>query len=120
MIQLAFIDLQESRLEEAVSMARRAASLEPKDPLARYALGRALLANQNFQESVSELEIARELAPASAKVHFQLANAYRRLGRKADSERESAIFEVLKDKIEVLATPEEKLKGSPDEKGKAK
>jgi tetratricopeptide (TPR) repeat protein len=120
MIQLAFIDLQESRLEEAVAMARRAVSLEPKDPLARYALGRVLLANQNFQESASELEIAKELAPASAKVRFQLANAYRRLGRKADAERESAMFEALKDKIEVLATPEEKLKGTPDEKGRAK
>jgi tetratricopeptide (TPR) repeat protein len=120
MIQLAFIDLQESRLEEAVALARRAVSLEPKDPLARYALGRVLLANQNFQESASELEIARELAPASAKVRFQLANAYRRLGRKADAERESAMFEALKDKIEVLAAPEEKLKGTPDEKGRAK
>jgi tetratricopeptide (TPR) repeat protein len=120
MIQLAFIDLQESRLDEALALARRAASLEPKDPLARYALGRVLLDDQNFQESASELEIARELAPASAKVRFQLANAYRRLGRKADAEREIAIFEALKDKIEVLATPEEKLKGTSDQKGKSK
>jgi tetratricopeptide (TPR) repeat protein len=113
---LAFIDLQESRLEEALALARQAVSLVPKDPLARYAFGRVLLANRNFRESAGELEIARELAPASAKVRYQLANAYRRLGRKADAERESAMFEALKDKIEVLATPEDKLKGTPDEK----
>jgi len=120
MIQLAFIDLQDSRLEEAMSMAKQAVALEAKDPLAHYALGRVLLATEHFQEGANELEIAKELAPASAKVRFQLARAYRRLGRKADAERESAVFEALKDKIEVLATPEEKLKGTPEEKGKAK
>jgi tetratricopeptide (TPR) repeat protein len=118
MIQLAFVEMQESRHEEAIAMARQAVALEPKDALARYTLGRVLLANRNFQESANELEIAKELAPASANVRFQLANAYRRLGRKADAERESAMFEALKDKVEVLATPEEKLKGTPDEKGK--
>jgi tetratricopeptide (TPR) repeat protein len=120
MIQLSFIDLQNSRLEDAMSHAKRAVELEPDDPLARYALGRVLLAADRFQEGADELEVAKKLAPASAKVRFQLARAYRRLGRKADAERESTMFETLKDKAEVLATPEEKLQGTPEEKGKAK
>jgi tetratricopeptide (TPR) repeat protein len=120
MIQLALVDLQESRLEEALPMARQAVSLEPKDPLAHYALGRVLFATENLQESAQELEIAKDLAPASAKVRYQLARAYRRLGRKADAERESAVFEVLKDKVEVLATPEEKLGDAPVRKEKGK
>ena len=120
MIQLAFIHLQDSLLEEAMSMAKQAIALEPKDPLARYALGRVLLATERFQEGASELEVAKELAPASAKVRFQLARAYRRLGRRADAERESAMFEALKDKAEVLATPEEMLAGTPEGRGKAK
>jgi len=120
MVQLAFIDLQDSRLEEAQSMAKQVIALEPKDPLAHYTMGCVLLALEHFQEGASELEIARELAPSSAKVRFQLARAYRRLKRKADAERENAMFEALKDKIEVLATPEEKLMGTPEEEGKAK
>jgi tetratricopeptide (TPR) repeat protein len=120
MIHLAFLEMQESRLDEAIAIARRAVALEPKEAMARYTLGRVLLANRNFQESAAELEMAKDLAPASANVRFQLANAYRRLGRKAEAERESAMFEALKDKAEVLATPEDKLKGTPDEKGRGK
>ncbi len=119
LIQLALIGLLESRLDEAEAMARKAAALEPKDPLAHYALGRILLATENFQESARELETAKELAPTSAKVRYQLANAYRRLRRTADAERENAAFEAMKDKNEVLAAiPEEIPRQAP--KGKAR
>ncbi len=120
MIQLAFVDLQENQLEDAMTMAKQAIGLEPKDPLAHFALGRVLLAREDFQGGARELEIAKDLAPASAKVRFQLSRAYRRLGRMADAERENAAFEALKSKIEILAVPEEKPSTTPEEKGKAK
>ncbi len=120
MIQLALIALEDARDEDAMPMARRAVLLEPQDPLAHYTLGRVLYSSGTFQESASELELAKKLAPASAKVRYQLSRAYRRLGRVADAERESAVFETLKDKAEVLATPEEKLQGTPEETGKKK
>jgi hypothetical protein len=53
-------------------------------------------------------------------VRYQLSNAYRRLGRKADAERESAAFEAMKDKNEILAIPEEKPKAPPKRKPVAK
>jgi len=120
MIQLAFIALEDARLEDAMPMAKQAAALEPKDALAHYALGRVLMAAEDFRQSAGELELAKELAPASAKVRYQLARVYRRLGRKEDAERESAVFETLKDKVEVLAAPEEKPTGTPEQKGKTK
>jgi anaphase-promoting complex subunit 3 len=120
MVQLAFIALEDSRLDEALPLAKRAASIETNDALAHYALGRVLLAAEKFQESASELEWAKKLAPASARVRYQLSRVYRRLGRPADAERESAVFEALKDKVEVLVTPEEMPQGTPEEKRKPK
>ena len=116
MIQLSFVDLLESRLDEAVPMARRAVALLPKDPLSHYALGRVLLASGEFQESVRHLETAKELAPTSAKIRYQLSVAYRRLGRKADAARESDAFEAMKDKNEILAAPDEKPQPNPKQK----
>lgn len=120
MIQLAFVDLLEYRLQDAALMAKRAVALEPRNPLAHYALGRVLLSTKDFQGSAHELETAKQLAPSSAQVRFQLATAYRRLGRKADAERESAAFEALKDKHEILAVPEDKPMETPRNKGDVK
>jgi len=72
-------------------------------------LGRVLLAARQFQESAHELETAKRLAPDSAAIRYQLAEAYRKLGRKQDADRETAAFNLLKDEQEVLAPPEEKL-----------
>ncbi len=114
MVQLALMDVEESRLEESSALAQRAIVLEPKNALAHYAMGRVLLAKEQWQESAVELELARKLAPESANVRFHLATAYKNLGRVADAQRENAAFEALKDKKEVLASPQEKLKGPPE------
>ncbi len=120
-VQLAFIDVLEMKLEEAEALARKAVALDPKDPLTHYALGRVLIAAEQFQESARELETAKQLAPSSAKVRYQLATAYRRLRRTADAERENAAFESMKDKHEVLAAiPGEKPKDAPKGKARAK
>ena len=108
--QLCLIDAENAQVDEALPLATRAVSIDPKNPLAHYALGRVYLANEKWTESVRELETARQIAPTSARVRFHLAKAYRKLGRTADAVREDAVFEKLKDKEEVFATPEEKLR----------
>ncbi len=94
----------------AMSYARNAVQVEPRNAEAHHMMGRVLLATRQFPEGARELEAAKGLAPDSASIRFQLADAYRKLGRKKDAERETAAFNLLKDKQEVLASPEEKLR----------
>jgi hypothetical protein len=42
---------------------------------------------------------------ANAQIHFFLAQAYRRAGRKADAQRETAQFEKLKAQEDPLGVP---------------
>jgi tetratricopeptide (TPR) repeat protein len=118
MVQLALMDVEESKLEEGSALAQRAIVLEPKSPLAHYAMGRVLLGEEQWRDSAVQLEVARKLAPESAKVRFHLAIAYKNLGRLADAQRENAAFEALKDKKEVLASPQEKGKAIPESRAK--
>ncbi len=110
MAQLCLIDAQNAQIDEALPLGLRAISLDPKNSLAHYALGRVYLADEKWADGARELETARQLAPTSARVRFHLAKAYRKLGRAADAAREDVAFETLKNKEEVFATPEEKLK----------
>ena len=68
----------------------------------------------NLEESVRELESAKRLAPDSSTVRFQLAAAYRKLKRPQDAQREMAAFNLLKDKQQVMASPQEKLANHPE------
>ncbi|MCA1636241.1 MAG: tetratricopeptide repeat protein [Acidobacteria bacterium] len=61
----------------------------------RVALGRALIRAGRAADAVGHLKRAAELAPQNPEPHYQLAVAYRRLGKKAEAERESAIVRRL-------------------------
>lgn len=114
MISLARLDLDANNLDEGVALARTACRLEPQNSEVHRVYGAILLKAQNFEESVRELETAAKLAPDSAAVRFQLAAAYRKLNRPRDAERETAAFNLLKDKQEVMAPAEEKLGNNPE------
>ncbi|HMD83661.1 MAG TPA: tetratricopeptide repeat protein [Terriglobia bacterium] len=122
MMELARFALQEGQLDEAVSLARRAADLEPKNPVAHHVLGQALLAAGRVPESAGELETASQLAPDSASIRFHLATVYRKLGRTQDAEHEMAVFVALKDKEKagILLPPEELEKLVDEQPGRAK
>lgn len=102
--------VEADRPAEALAPARRAVELDPQSARAHYALGWALLETGSFQESAHQLEIAKGLAPESSRVRFALSNAYKRLGRQQDSKREQAAFLALKDKDNVLAPLDDKLR----------
>ena len=108
MVDLARACLTDHQFDEAVSWAKRALEIAPGDPLAHYVLGGALLATGHSEESARELEIAVRKAPDSAPIRFELATAYRKLGRKKDADREFAVFASLKKKPEVLISPAER------------
>jgi tetratricopeptide (TPR) repeat protein len=120
----AMVELARIRLPDdptgAMSYARNAVEIEPSNAEAHHMVGRVLLRNQQYADSAKELESAKRLAPDSASIRYQLAQAYRKLGRKQDAERETAAFNLLKDKQEVLAPPEEKLRPADKSAGTRK
>jgi tetratricopeptide (TPR) repeat protein len=96
MLELAQFDIDSSNLSEALSLARHAIEIEPRNPDTHHILGRALLAAGQAKESAQELELAERLSPQSSAIHFHLAAAYRELGRKEDAQREMDAYVSIK------------------------
>ncbi len=65
---------------------------------ARYLLGKILLSNGAAAEAVDHLERAAQLAPADPNVHYQLGQAYQRLGKSDLAAKEFEMFQQLKAK----------------------
>jgi tetratricopeptide (TPR) repeat protein len=110
MLELARIDLEADHLPEAEEFAKRSVDLEPRNPETHHVLGRVLLASNQTENSVRELEAAKRLAPDGATIRGHLAMAYFRVGRKAEAQAEMAAFSELKAKEGVFAPPAEKIK----------
>jgi tetratricopeptide (TPR) repeat protein len=91
--------LENGKLQSATTELTRANTLQPDMPETLYALGKAEAMNGNSLAAekdwnrVLALETDTELAQ---KTHFGLAGVYRKLGRRADAEREMKAFEDLK------------------------
>jgi len=60
-------------------------------------LGRVLLELGQIDRAVKELEEGVKLAPSSPEMHFALARAYTRAGKKEEAAREREIFKKLQD-----------------------
>jgi len=109
LVALAAIELEKGDLAEAGLLARQAVAGDSKDAEAHHLLGRVLLGNGDLHASLSELETAKQLAPGNPKVRSHLAMVYTKLGRTEEAEAEFAAFLVLKNKEDVMASPQEKL-----------
>ncbi len=82
---------------EGVNELVRAVALNGNLYEARAALGRALVRANRFGEAVEHLRRAAELAPGNPEPHYQLALAYRRLGRVAEAAAETAAVRRIHD-----------------------
>lgn len=105
MVQMAFEYMKRNQNNDALPLAERAVQLAPKMYPARNVLGRVLLALGKIDRAVEELEEGVRLAPSSPEMHFALARAYMRAGRKADAEREREIFKKLQQKYDQEENP---------------
>jgi len=97
MTQMAFEYLKRDQFNEALPLAEKAVQLAPKLYAARNVLGRLLLELGQVERSIKELEEGVKLAPSSPEMHFALARAYTRAGRKVDAARERETFKKLQD-----------------------
>lgn len=80
---------------EARAYLERAVSLNPELPQAVLAYGRALARTGETERAVEQFQRVVKLAPEEDSVHYQLAHAYRRLGRDQEAKVEMARFEEL-------------------------
>lgn len=83
---------------DAIAHFSKATKLDAGFFDAYIGLGRALLGANKAPDAVRPLEIAAKLQPDNPVVHFQLATAYRRAGRKADADREFVLHKQAAEK----------------------
>jgi tetratricopeptide (TPR) repeat protein len=99
MLQMAFEYHKRAEFETALPLAEKAAQLEPKSIPARNVLGRVLLELGQVERSIKELEAGVRLGPESPEMHYALARAYARVGRKEDAARERETFQRLEKQL---------------------
>ena len=84
-IILGLIDDPEERIAEAIDIAKTAVSIDPTDPFAHVALGRAYLLAREHEASLAALDVALALTPNYANAHFGRAHTLWQAGRPDDT-----------------------------------
>lgn len=88
----------------AEQLLKSAVALDDTLSEAHYQLGDLALGRGQPQRALIHLEKATKLDPTSAKVHFALSRAYRRLGKNEEAAKESALYDKLKEQETPRAT----------------
>jgi tetratricopeptide (TPR) repeat protein len=81
--------------QEAANRFTQATKLDPTFGEAFLGLGAALIAEKQYAEALPPLQTAVKLDPGNPDVHYNLAIAYTRSGRKPEGDREFAIHRQL-------------------------
>lgn len=77
---------------DAIEHFSRATKLDASFSEAFFGLGRSLISAEKFSDAIPPLEAFVKLQPLEPAGHFQLGTAYNRAGRKADADREFALY----------------------------
>jgi tetratricopeptide (TPR) repeat protein len=103
----AFLETREGAPDDALQLAERARKLAPSNYywLCDAEAGRALLAKDQPEKAVPLFEASVKQQPDNAQTHYYLEQAYRRVGRKSDAQREKAEFVRLKSQQDPLSLP---------------
>lgn len=107
LIVLGSLQIRQGAAEAAIQTVRHALKIVPARHrwLCHAELGQAHMAADDLDAAILEFQAAVRLMPSSAPMHFLLSQAYRRAGRKEDSEREAAEFRKLKVQEDPLGVP---------------
>jgi len=95
--ELAEMARQARQWDDAIEHFNRALSLDSRFAEALIGLGKSLVSAGRPQEAVAPLERAVRLEPTNANAHYQLAFAYRRLGRGPEAAKELAAYREIHD-----------------------
>jgi Flp pilus assembly protein TadD len=89
------VKLGGDKINEGIEELARAIALNGDLYEARITIGRALIQQGRLSEAVEHLRRAVELAPKNPEPHYQLALAYRRLGKTQEASEQEAIIQKL-------------------------
>ena len=108
LILMSTMRIRQGTPELALESLREALKLVPGRYLwlCHAEMGRAYLVSGPPPAAVGELETAIRLQPGNAQVHYLMAQAYRRAGRKEDAQKQTLEFEKLKAQQDPAAVPE--------------
>jgi tetratricopeptide (TPR) repeat protein len=84
-LQIAFEYMKRNDFKAGLPYAEQAVQLDPNSFAAHNALGRILLELEQTDRAIKELEAGMKLAPDSPEMHFALARAYSKAGRKPEA-----------------------------------
>jgi tetratricopeptide (TPR) repeat protein len=87
-LMVAWDSLTRNDSATALAYAKKVVAEEPTLPIARLVLGRALVETGDVTGGTELLEKELQLEPDSLEIHFALARAYSKSGRKEDARRE--------------------------------
>ena len=87
-LMLAWDSLTRNDFSEALVYAKKAVAEDPTLPIAHLVLARALVETGDLKAGTELLEKELQLEPDNLEVHFALAKAYSKSGRKEDARRE--------------------------------
>jgi len=87
-LMVAWNFIMRNNAAEALPYATNAISADPAPPGARLALGRALVETGDVKGGIDLLGKESQIEPDSLEIHFALAEAYSKAGRKDDARRE--------------------------------
>jgi tetratricopeptide (TPR) repeat protein len=107
LLAAAFLLTRQGTPELALQSAERAGQLAPASYkwLCDAEMGRALLNMDQTAKAIPLFEESVKLQPDNPTTHFYLEQAYRRIGRKTDAQKEREEFVRLKAQQDPLALP---------------
>ena len=100
--QLGEVALSRNDLQNALQHYSRALQLRPHFVEAQIGLGKVFTAKNEPRKALDYLLDAEGSDPQNEIVHFRLALAYRKMGAKADAEREYKAFQEIRKTQEAL------------------
>jgi tetratricopeptide (TPR) repeat protein len=92
---LGSVLVEVGRAVEGTPYLERAYKMLPDNNTLRLELGRAYLATDRFEPAIAVLKAAAAADSENDRVHYLLANAYRRLGRQPEAQAEMAAYQRL-------------------------
>ncbi len=84
-ITRGFADAPEASLDQAAWLAEKAVTLDARDPVAHFALGRVQILKHAYESAVAEMESALGLNPSFDRAYFGLGMALLYAGKPEES-----------------------------------